>query len=1325
MRWKKIILRILAVLVILVVLTGALAILILRSRSFHEYVRTKIVEKAAEATGGHIEMGDFAFDWIARRADVYRLTIHGTEADPKRPLFYVDHVEVGFKIISALRRKIDLREIRIEHPVVHIWVDADGRSNLPEPKRPTKDGKPMDIFDMAVKSFVLQRGEFYYNDAHVPLHAELHELQTQIQFDPTRIQYKGFVGYRHGRFQIADLNAMPHDLETQFQAGRSGAQLDHTLIATPHSRVSAHVNINGYRNPLIETTYRAVLSMQDVRDLLDNPSLPLGDVTTAGQLRYKGAMGLSFLESLSLGGDFSSPALSLRLPSFRNDFHSVRGRYRLEEGNLDATQLQATLLGGRASGDFTIRHLQKDPEYRFRGSGQSLSVQALDTALRAEITKYVPVSGQVNGSGEVAWRGGIENLKAHGNATLKAVSASPDRAGIRTASVPLEGVAQLDYDNRSSVLSLTRTHVRSPHTDVDIDGALGSQARLNIRARSTDLHEVDLFLLHLSAASAIRNRTHGPPPSPLGLYGSATFEGRLEGALKDPRITGRATAADFQVQDSRWRRAEGLVEISSSGVAVRRGSLDSATQGHAAFDLTLGLRNWDYRPSNPLSIQATVSDVSVADLQRLARSEYPVTGLVSARLSVDGSQLNPVGSGSVQLVNARVWGEPVGSVRAQFQATGDEVRVSPVTVRAPAGTANGTLVYYPKTQGYNLQAMASQVRIDQLESVHTRNLPVRGLVSATAAGQGTLTSPQLEVTARVPELRVRQETLRDVQARAKLENRRVDFTVDSSVTGSSVQARGAVDLDKDYYLTATVDTRNILLQTLLATYFPAPARSVTGQFSLHAALRGPLKDISRIEAQVEIPRFEAGYEAVQIASTAPIRLNYRDNVLTVEHAELQGTDTSLRIQGSIPMRGEAPVALSAIGTVNLQLLSLFMPNLQSAGQLRLDLAASGDRVQPGVQGRAEVRNAALSMRESPLGLSRMNGELLVRNNRVEIRQLSGQSGGGDVSFQGFVVYRPEVQFNVSATAGGVRLRYPEGVRAVMNSDLALRGTPDASRLSGRVLITSLSLTRQFDLANFLSNFESQAVPPSPNDFLQHMQLNVGVQSAEELGLVSSKLSLQGSANLRLRGTAASPVATGRANLTTGEVFFMGKRYRVERGIVDFVNPVRMEPILNLLVTTTVNPYKISMTFIGPFDRLRTGYVSDPPLPPVDIINLLAFGKSGEVATETLSTPPRLGANAILAQALAQEVSSRAERLFGISNLQIDPLIGGNQRNPSARLAIQQRVTKDFIFTYATDVTSAQRELIQLEYQISRRWSLTLVRDENGSFAFDARFRKTY
>ena len=103
----------------------------------------------------------------------------------------------------------------------------------------------------------------------------------------------------------------------------------------------------------------------------------------------------------------------------------------------------------------------------------------------------------------------------------------------------------------------------------------------------------------------------------------------------------------------------------------------------------------------------------------------------------------------------------------------------------------------------------------------------------------------------------------------------------------------------------------------------------------------------------------------------------------------------------------------------------------------------------------------------------------------------------------------------------------------------------------------------------------------------------------------------------------------------------------------------------------------------------------------------------------------LGAESVLAQGLAGQVSSKVEKLAGISRLSIDPLIGGNQQNPGARLAIQQRVTKNLFFTFATDVTSTQNEIVQIEYEFKKGWSVSAIRDQNGGYALDVRKRKTF
>jgi translocation and assembly module TamB len=246
------------------------------------------------------------------------------------------------------------------------------------------------------------------------------------------------------------------------------------------------------------------------------------------------------------------------------------------------------------------------------------------------------------------------------------------------------------------------------------------------------------------------------------------------------------------------------------------------------------------------------------------------------------------------------------------------------------------------------------------------------------------------------------------------------------------------------------------------------------------------------------------------------------------------------------------------------------------------------------------------------------------------------------------------------------------------------------------------------------------VPSAGNSLADRVKMNVAIQSAEQLQATSSAVSIEGSANLRLIGTAGDPVIVGRADLTSGEIFFMKKRYQLERGVINFTDPNRTTPVVNMLITTVVKQYNISLTVVGPIDKLRTGYVSDPPLSPVDIINLIARGQTTEEAS-----PSTLGANSVLAQGLASQVSGQVEKLAGLSSLQIDPLLGGDNTNPSARVAIQQRVTKNFLFTFSTDLTSAQNEVVQGEYQINKRWSVSVTRDESGGFSVDGKFHTNF
>ncbi len=107
-----------------------------------------------------------------------------------------------------------------------------------------------------------------------------------------------------------------------------------------------------------------------------------------------------------------------------------------------------------------------------------------------------------------------------------------------------------------------------------------------------------------------------------------------------------------------------------------------------------------------------------------------------------------------------------------------------------------------------------------------------------------------------------------------------------------------------------------------------------------------------------------------------------------------------------------------------------------------------------------------------------------------------------------------------------------------------------------------------------------------------------------------------------------------------------------------------------------------------------------------------------------STPASLGAESALAQGVAGQVASKVQNLTGISQLTLDPTAGNNQ-NPGAQVAIQQRVTGSILLTFSTDVTSTQRKTIQLQYEPKRQVRISVLRDEYGGYGMDVRLHKVF
>src|SRR6185312_4068287 len=129
--------------------------------------------------------------------------------------------------------------------------------------------------------------------------------------------------------------------------------------------------------------------------------------------------------------------------------------------------------------------------------------------------------------------------------------------------------------------------------------------------------------------------------------------------------------------------------------------------------------------NNEISVALNANQVNADDLTKLAGRPVPVTGILSASVSVKGSEANPIGTGKLSLTKAKLANEPVQSAELNFQASKDEMQAH-LNLQAPAGKVQGVVTYSPKGQRYQASIDAPGIQLDKLQTLLAKNLKVQG-----------------------------------------------------------------------------------------------------------------------------------------------------------------------------------------------------------------------------------------------------------------------------------------------------------------------------------------------------------------------------------------------------------------------------------------------------------------------------------------------------------------------------------------------------------------------------------------------------------------------
>jgi translocation and assembly module TamB len=375
----------------------------------------------------------------------------------------------------------------------------------------------------------------------------------------------------------------------------------------------------------------------------------------------------------------------------------------------------------------------------------------------------------------------------------------------------------------------------------------------------------------------------------------------------------------------------------------------------------------------------------------------------------------------------------------------------------------------------------------------------------------------------------------------------------------------------------------------------------------------------------------------------------------------------------------------------------------------------------------------------PISLAHGNGQIRFTSNQAVIENFVGATaGGGTISISGGAALSGlvPVQWRLEARADQVGAEYPKDTQTVFDAQITLEGNRRLQVLSGNAEIRRASFTKEVTFDEliigggpFQSDFLDAGPGGSGGPSALATVLDIHITADNTLIIKNNLADALGSAYLNIRGSIDVPQVSGRILLTRGTLNFRNGRYELTRGLITIPGRRGADPFIDVQSETDIRGYHISIGFNGTVSKLQTIVRSEPELPESDIVSLILTGNiSTNRSTEAATTQTGLGlAQSILSASLLEKVTQGKQRLYGL-NIAIDPLLVGRGNDPTGRVTIGQRVTKDLTVTFSQNLTSGVGgidRVILVEYRLSNRFSVVGVRNERGELGFDIRLRKKF
>lgn len=860
----------------------------------------------------------------------------------------------------------------------------------------------------------------------------------------------------------------------------------------------------------------------------------------------------------------------------------------------------------------------------------------------------------------------------------------------------------------------------------DLDAVRGS---VDFRLQSEDVGQI-VDLLPLDFAET---------PAWLPSGGRGTVTGSLAIA-PGPTVTGRTTfdLAEVVTPAGRFDTLVGSFRLTPD--AVRDLRLEASADGGAliaAGDVPLPLDAGD------LGLTIDAVDFPVELLAAFVPQLPPVTGRLTARFDAIGAFDQLVGEAEIDTGPVTVAGVELLSLQADVSFRGPRLIADRLVAETTAGTVEAVGTWNRATGAIAFQATGDDLALGLPPFSELVPGDLAGLVDVVATVEGTVGRPRVAARLVARDLSIAGRTLGD-EGRATLVARWDGETVvaNGSLLGLvAFDGGGVLTTDRaDLAFRVASDDVGALVQ--LATERPI-VDQLSGSFVGTLTVAGPWEEGVVPDVGLTLPSLTLVHEERRIENLEPIELRLAAGRLVVDSLFLgtPGGDDELFVVGSVELDGAQALDLRVQADVDPAWIELLVPDVDLEGELQALAVVGGTLTDPRFSGQASLLGGEALLAGFPHAFEDLEATALLYPGRIVLDNVTAKVAGGDVRMAGTIelvdLAAGRFDYRLQAQVADVSVRFPEGFMLRGDANVTLVSRPDGQLLAGTV-----DLDRAFYLQDVPAGLgqllqgvfqRTRLEVAAADEDLAGTQLNVAVLGPGALRVRNNVANLEGDVDLVIRGTLARPVILGQVEIDAGgDVVYADNDYEVERGLLTFANPRRIDPVIDFVATTEVRSYDITLNLAGTIDRLNATFTSDPPLADLEIVSLLTTGQqiadSGRLfAGDPASAggAPGAAATQFLYGQAASVISERVNTLFGFDRFRVAPVAAGGAGQGALAFTVGKQITRDLFVTYSRDPSTSDLDLLQVEWQMEDNVVVVFTQRGDGSYAVDVQVERRF